>query len=109
MRTCACTSVKVVPQPSGSLSAASARKRRPASSSVETEDCRRCSTTAANMGGELAIEAGAPQDRQWATVGVEVATGGGERRDVGSLAIVILLEDLAAARYDRLWTDTSTG
>lgn len=27
----------------------------------------------------------------------------------GSLAVVILHEDLADARYDRLWTDTSTG
>ena len=29
--------------------------------------------------------------------------------DGGSLAIVILHEDLAEARYDRPWTDTSTG
>jgi hypothetical protein len=29
--------------------------------------------------------------------------------DGGSLAVVILQEDLAGARYDRLWTDTPTG
>jgi hypothetical protein len=29
--------------------------------------------------------------------------------DGGSLAVVILQEDLAGARYDWLWTDTSTG
>ncbi len=33
----------------------------------------------------------------------------GPHRIGGSLAVVILHEDLAEARYDRLWTDTSTG
>ena len=47
--------------------------------------------------------------RDWSTLFSLPSHEGMNFGDGGSLAIVILHEDLAEARYDRLWTDTSTG
>jgi hypothetical protein len=47
--------------------------------------------------------------RDWCTLFSLPSHDGMSFGDGGSLAVVILHEDLAQARYDRLWTDTSTG
>ena len=47
--------------------------------------------------------------RDWCTLFSAPCHEGMSFGDGGSLAVVILHEDLAEARYDRLWTDTSTG
>jgi hypothetical protein len=47
--------------------------------------------------------------RDWCTLFSLPSHDGMSFGDGGSLAVVILQEDLAGARYDRLWTDTSAG
>ncbi len=47
--------------------------------------------------------------RDWCTLFSLPCHEGMSFGDGGSLAVVILHQDLAEARYDRLWTDTSTG